>query len=180
MIALDTSAIIAGFQLNPSPTNAVHRDRVRSYVQNQGGRILIPAIALSEYLYGFLTSERASQSAELMRQTVAIASFDTLTAEIAADLGRRFVGEKGRKQVARERGTHAACLLADLLIVATAFQHHASAILTSDPLVGDLAEFAGLPHYLLKNLPEPEPIAPVSHKPAGNRQATVFDLLDEE
>jgi predicted nucleic acid-binding protein len=163
VICLDCNTAIAAFQKDPPPTIAMHRDRVRYFIQQhyEGSRLLFPAIALSEYLW---KAEQTALETEILRvvsEGMFAPAFDQVTASIAANLGRRFVAErKSNSEVARFTQDRVV-MRADLLIVATALQHSAKYLLTNDDGCLAVATFAKIPHpVLIRTLPDPPPPSP--------------------
>ncbi len=161
MICLDNNAVIAAFQTNPPPTSAAHRDRVRAFLRSHSKlRVMIPALVLTEYMFPFDGEAKRKEFAELARRFVFIPSFDELTSEIAAELGRRFAAERSLAQVAKQINADRLCVKIDLLIVATAVQHQGQHFITNDGGAYHIAKFAGLNAYRFSDLPDPPPPPP--------------------
>ena len=182
MIVLDTNAAIAAFQLNPMESSAVHRDRVRWYILGNGGRFSFPSVALAEYLVRFEQRERAAEFAELAGGGMHVVPFDRLTAEIAADIQRRYSAGRTLSKVARQDGTHRVLTKVDFMLVATAHQHGATAVLAADPTVCNIARFVGLnaiPIASLPDRPAPTPVQPaVPQTTPRPIQSTLFDIAE--
>lgn len=180
MIGLDSDAAIAAFQTNPRPNVAVHRDRVRAFLRANGTlRLLFPTVALAEYLFGV---DRVELDVEVRRVTadrLFTPSFDAATAEIAAEIGRRFAAGRRLGAVAQELGSSRVALKDDLKIVATAVQHQVQQFLTADDGCYEVARFAGLNAVLVRNLPDLPPDRPrvPPTPPAGSGQPRLFDDL---
>ena len=180
MIVLDNNSLIAAFQLHPPASSAVHRERVRHFINDRGGRFAVPAIVLSEYLFKFEGMDRQREFAELLKRHVFVPSFDRVTAEIASDLGRRFAAGQSFASVARQNGSDRYCLKSDLMIIATAVQHQSTAFVTGDCAAHRIAIFAGLDSHLLANLPgPPSPIPSREQHPSSPRTHNLFDELSE-
>lgn len=177
MIALDNDALIAAFQINSPPAVVAYREAIRRFIIDRGnGLFMAPSVVLAEYLFKFDTSERQQEFTELLNRHVHIPAFDQLAAEVASDLGRRFITETpGRtlSSVARAYGADRFVLKADLQIVATAICNQATALLTGDTLTKVIADFAGLEAHLLTAIPAPPPPPP----PPPRRDRGEMDLF---
>lgn len=160
MICLDNDAFIAAHQQNPPPSSAAHTARVRAFIGSAGERVMVPAVGLSEYLFGFTEADRLSEVQAVLRRQYFIPPFDQSTAEIAAQLGRQFVSGRSIGEVARAFGSDRVRLKADLLVVSTAVQHSPNHFVSNDELTLALARFAGLNAHRLSDLPDPAPLPP--------------------
>jgi predicted nucleic acid-binding protein len=147
---------------------------------------MVPAIVLSEYLVKFDAADRQEEFNILLARYVHVVPFDQHTAEIAADIARRYMLEKQsgpQNAVARQVNEDRVCLKADTLIIATALQHSATAFLTNDEPADRVAKFAGLNSHLIINLPDPPPPIPINASPPKGRsvqQSIGFDEPDVE
>jgi predicted nucleic acid-binding protein len=186
VICLDNNAAISAFQKNPPPNIAIHRDRVRHFIQDQSEqRLMFPTVALAEYLWKAVRDDLEKEILRVVGTRMVLHSFDEMTAEIAAKLGRQYAAGKSLGAVAKETGHDRIALKADLLIVATALQHAAQFFLTGDSNCHALATFAGLNGILISTLPDPPPPPPPlpPRPPRGTPPATggtLFDMIDND
>ena len=180
MICLDNNALIALCQTNPQPSSVTHRDRLRAFVRDRlGERIMVPAIVLAEYLFPFADADHQTEFDAVLKASVHIAEFNLITAEVSANLGRRFAAGRSLGQVARDLGTDRVVLKADLLIVATAVQHNVDAFVTADKAAHELAKFAGLNAFRLDELPEPKPF-PLPTEEKASVQRSLIDYFEAD
>lgn len=118
MIALDNNSLIAAFQINSPPAVVIHREAIRRFIIDRGqGLFMVPSVVLAEYLFKFDTPERQQEFNELLSKHVAVPAFDSLAAEICADLGRRFTAGRPFSSAAKSIGSDRHVLKADLQIM---------------------------------------------------------------
>ncbi len=76
MICLDNDAFIAAHQQLPPASSAMHTARVRAFIGLVGERVMVPAVGLSEYLFGFTDADRLSEVRTVLRSNYFIPPFD--------------------------------------------------------------------------------------------------------
>lgn len=182
MTCLDNDAFIAAHQQNPPTASATHTARVRAFISSAGERVMVPAVGLSEYRFGFEDADRLNEVQSVLRRNYFVAPFDQSTAEIAAQLERRFTSGRSLGDVARQFGSDRVRLKADLLVVATAVQHRPKYFVSNDDLALALAQFAGLTTHRLRDLPDPTPPLPLISPPnlAPPGKPSLFEDASED
>ena len=136
MICIDTNVLIWGVQGVARPAQEGMIDRTRRYLAQLARdheQVMVPSVAVGEYLQGFPAEEQAAQL-EVLSGVFFVPAFDARCAALAAELqrvGPAFRGEPGVRVVFR----------ADVQIIATAICHSAAQIVTGN--VDEFRRIAG-------------------------------------
>lgn len=125
MICIDTMVLIWGVQQKASLGQEAMIDRTGRWLRSLAGneRIMLPSVAMSEYLMKFSGVDRQRQLA-LLQQRFFIPSLDVPAAALAAEL--RGQAKAANVQIDRE------VMKSDCYIIATAIIHGASVIVTEN------------------------------------------------
>lgn len=146
MICIDTTVLIWGVQGVARPSQEGMIDRTRRYLAQltrDNEQIMVPSVAVGEYLQGFPAEEQTAQF-EVLAGVFFVPAYDARCAALAAELQR--VGPPARG----EPGVRVA-FRADAQIVATAICHGASQIVT-----GNLEEFRRIARDRIRVVEVPE------------------------
>lgn len=131
MICFDTMVLIWGIQGESRPEQVHMIELAKRYIDGLKPReiIMVPSVVLAEYLQGFKEDKDRQQQLSILRNRFFIPAFDlhavALAAEIAATAGPETIEE-----LERLRGRRA--IKADIQIIATAVNHGAESIVTSN------------------------------------------------
>lgn len=131
MRAVDTQVLIWGVKKASSPTRAHMIQRAEDFIdecRKNKEILMIPAIALSEFLAGYDDADRPAME-QKMTASFYIAPFDALAASIAAEIWHK---KPAWQKIQSDLTISRQCLKADLAIVATAIAHKAKRIIAED------------------------------------------------
>lgn len=146
MICIDTNVLIWGVQGVARQSQEGMIDRTRRFLAQlarDSEQVMVPSVAVSEYLQGFPVEEQTTQL-EVLSGNFFVPSFDARCAALAAELqrvGPAVRGEPGVRVTFR----------ADAQIIATAICHGASQIVT-----GNLEEFRRIARERIPVIEVPE------------------------
>ena len=146
MICIDTNVLIWGVQGVARPAQQGMIDRTRRWLAQlarDNEQLMVPSVAVGEYLQGFPAEEQAAQL-EVLSGVFFVAAYDARCAALAADLQR--IGPAARN----EPGVRVA-FRADVQIIATAICHGASQIAT-----GNIEEFRRIARDRIQVIDVPE------------------------
>jgi predicted nucleic acid-binding protein len=177
VICLDTGGVIAAVQeTDLRPDQAEHRRRIIPYLDTHRAnrRILIPSVALAEFIYGLSRAEWARVTADVAGEDFLIAPFDLRAALRASEIRRDIIGSLSEREAIRDAGTVRTKFRADYQVLATALVHGATVFLTTDPTLAGHARRYGLRPFLLDELPAPPPPAPPAAIPPPRPQPQLF------
>jgi len=127
VICIDTNVLIWGVQGMSRQTQQGMIDRTRRYLAQLARdkeRVMVPAVAVGEYLQGFPPQEHRQQL-EILARVFFVPGFDVRCAALAAEL--QMVGP-----AARGKPGVRVTFKADAQIIATAICHGASQIVTGN------------------------------------------------
>jgi predicted nucleic acid-binding protein len=148
MIAIDTCVLIWGVKEHRQHGREEMIDRCKWLIRDHQQRkipIMVPSVALAEYLSDFTEAEQMAQR-EIIGRSYYIASFDSAAAWQAA-----LLFDRERIRAIKSNGTPKQCVHADLKIIATAISQGAIELYTDN-----VKDFRSLAHGSLtvKDIPE--------------------------
>lgn len=149
LVAVDSMTLVWGIKKQGTQSQLQQARFLFDQLEDENAQVLLPAIALSEYLTPIPQQLHNKAIAELKRRFI-IAPFDVKCASLAATL---FVEGKEMRKSDGEMGQTDArkCLRADALIVATAVCHGARVLYSGDSRCRKLAQ--KVPNLDVRDLP---------------------------
>ena len=128
MICLDTMVLIWGVQKTAKSTQVHMVDLTERFLSQLGPKetVMVPAVALAEYLTGFPDSARRKEQYSIIERRFFVPAFDPECAELAAELASTPEAQQMMADGDRR------CLKVDLQVIATAIVHGAESIITSN------------------------------------------------
>ncbi len=153
MDAIDAHILVWGLrkQQPPEPERATYPDRCAKLIKTLSSPVMIPSVALGEYLIGCDPDDRNSQLAEIEKNYY-IPPFDTKAAAIAAELWDKNVIDEIREQA--KIGKQA--IKADIQILATAIAQGAASLYVDDKHFAKFSQHS----VIIKPIPTLEELNP--------------------
>ena len=128
MICIDTMVLIWGVQRNRNAVMVERTSRYLSYLEEENEIVMVPSVAVAEYLHGISADDQKQQLA-LLTQSFFVPSFDVQAASIAGEISS---GEDYQTRFAGSNRQERNALRTDLQILATAIAYGASTIVTDN------------------------------------------------
>lgn len=137
LVAIDSMTLVWGVRKHGSKENLEHAALLFAQLEREEATIIVPAVAVAEYLVAVPQDDREKTIAAMKR--FQIEPFDVRDAALAAKL---WSDGKVRRQMSRPGAR--ICLKADTLIVATAKNRGAREFYTDDKDCLNMARRAGM------------------------------------
>lgn len=161
MICWDTMVLIWGIQGVSRPDQGRMVELAKRYIETLSPKetIMVPAVALSEYLAGFPDQKKRELQLAILRRRYFIAAFDIRAAALAAEIGAMPEANELSAKFGRVR------IKADIQIIATAVAHGADTIMTAETerfkkLAGERIKVIEVPETHLQTRLDLEPKEP--------------------
>lgn len=145
IVAIDSMVLVWGMRGEGSQDQIKRARWLFLELEEEKAQVLIPSVALSEYLSAIAVAKQAEVVAVLSRRFV-IPPFDVRCAALAAKMYQEGRTDRGKTTKAQRR-----CLRADSLILATAAVHGATVFYSNDSRCRKLA--LQIPRMEGKDLP---------------------------